>query len=546
MPAELLEVIKSCADEPSRYALSLTCREFRQACKDPFERFRFADTCAALGHRVLLEWSVDHGAPFDAKTAEVAARHGHVDILKLYLRRKFQIDISSQPVVLHDKALREVVRQWWCCAAVARCRRTLHWLSDGLDPFEMIVSAARGGDVSLVRVLLGERRIQLPALWDRWVFLSVAAAECGHLRVVQDFFELEKCDFELWRIEQRDDGTMPLLDRIIDAALENSHPNVVSWCIAQKPSLVHERLWGRTWLSEKEPSLLTTGSWAVLETTVVEPGVVDQWRGYLEDYFSIMRDHYRDNRSEFVEGLEDVHFRVIQLLFEELGIVKFAEVIRPKRVHHSCLNAKALQWMKEHGILPDFYSAYHRLHSGNLDREMVIWLLNEGVQPEPIYINDAARAFRVDILEMLWMADSSDLVPNNYTIPETLRKTLESDVLSAESKDRYSLVSILKTLQWLKEKGYRYAAQSIGAICFLQIVTDGLKSKIPNPVEALIIDRTANDGGSVYDCFILTLLAKKPQFVKDYLAEIQELELPLSDEVALALSRNGQSLDKNE
>lgn len=146
LPPELLNIIKSVADQPTRDALSWTCRQFRLAHKEPFDGLRFADECAEFGYSALLEWSIERGARFDAKTAEIAGKFGNVEMLAMYLRKKHQYDVSPQPLgkaKVLSAAVFRTIEQWADSAALTGCQRTFNWLIAETDLWQSFFQVAK-------------------------------------------------------------------------------------------------------------------------------------------------------------------------------------------------------------------------------------------------------------------------------------------------------------------------------------------------------------------------------------------------------------------
>lgn len=531
---EIIGEINSHLDSASRYALSRTCRRFQKLSKDSFERFPLADTCAALGLARLLEWSVDLGAPLDAETALVAARHGQVEILEMYLRRKYQIDVSQpfEPTSQPPEAVVETVQNWGYAGALNGCQPTLNWLIHQTHLWEkyflgypkvlfrVMSDAARGGHVGLTFNLWQASQLPLTELWNNWIFFSLFAAEDGHLEAVKKFHQLElEAGGEQWCAEH---GADPLISHIMKTV--PSRPEIVAWCLAQDPEL--------------------DGHLEIQTEAALNAERLEEWRADLQPYIQEMIRLYHHDRRVFNERMQGARLPVLQFMLKELGIEKFENVTVSN--FHPTVNAQALQWMKEHGITLDFnrgvfdldgYGSEFSIRAEKIktfDKELLAWLLREGVKPTKQDIIGAALSQRIDILDMLWESDLV-IMPLDAIIPHCL-----AIWLMLAPATRVSFRSRLETIKWLKEKGCGYYTWSLSTTMVANI-TSAIGD---DEIKAMLTSLHARKVDFVYDWFVLMLLRKKPQFVKDYLAEIQALEFPLSDEVAHALSKVGQTQDK--
>lgn len=374
----------------------------------------------------------------------------------------------------------------------------------------MIINAARGGDVNLVRRLLQVSQIPLSTLWDlQYALSSAAAAEGGHLEAVKQFYQMElEAGFAQWCTEN---GLPPPLTYVMTGAMMPSpQPEIISWYLMQDLSLLG------TWKDMMEHYAVTNG--------------LAEWMGDLQSYFQQMKSRYhQEDRVIFGRRIAYAHVRVLERLLEELGIEKFENLTIEMG---ACgRDVGKLQWMKEHGIQFRFDRVLIA-DSPPFDTELIRWILDQDVRPTAQDIACAARHFRIDILEMLWAKKSTHLIPDSQTIPNLIEEMLIAGVLYDKDTSRFTYTPILKTLEWLKDKGY----------------TCGPKLRQVKPYQAILqIMQSARDRGggvpedlagrlgqpqpSVYDDFVLTLRKKKPRFFADYSAEIQALELPLSTSV---------------
>lgn len=516
-------------DMPTRYAFSMTCTKFRRDCRVPFDRLQFADKCAEEGYLRLLEWSFNCGGPFDAKTAEVAARHGHVDILAMYLRKKHQLYVTLKPLsVAKEKqgALAEVVQQWGCVAAWAGNKRTLDWLITETGLWEKVFErngrivaiqhAAQGGHVALALHLLRLSHLSMRELWaDNISLLSTEAARGGHLEAVQHFLNLEE--------EEDFTDRSFLVDCIAAVAISNPHSAVLSWCTVQNPY----------------PTTLPVN----LKVVAVEEQ--SKMREFLASYFNQMRDLYLNDRPIFTQVLQTVPFNFLPMFLEALNIEKFQDVTL--RACDRSWRHLPSSWLKEHGIVIAFPRVLVDIPLNvsftTLDREWIKWVIDQGVKATFDDIEYAVGSCPIDILEMLWGAKRDDLNPDGSTIPLHIALTLIYCLLPDDANEaRFSLVSFLRSIAWLKGKKYTYGPNSIDTDlnvhhADIACLKRYLGEKGNEDLDAI----TPEQLQSVYDRLILTLLKKYPRFCRDYCAEIEALELPLLPQVSLALSRLGQS-----
>ena len=498
-------------NQPDMHSLG-PARKFRAAHKESFHRSRFADQCAVLGYRTLLEWSVDCGAPLDHETANKAAQHGNIEMLKLYLRKKHHVDVAVQLTEdMHGdlNAVTKDLQEWACRAAFAGCQETLMWLFSEtyikpyvicLKPTRIIMEAARGGHVELVSWL--SQRSRPPVSEDsREAFsLCVNAAKGGHLEAFKQFYQ----GFVQAGFDENLFG-IPKFSFILNLRESFDHPKVMSWCLAHNHALLDQ------------------GKRSQLEIEVLSSGQVDEMKDYLKGWLEVMKNLYQHNRADFSERLKHVHFRVIPWLLEELGIERFEEV----DVHllHPAIDMQAIAWMEKHGLelryfFDEFIEKQLELGESNIE-QFLKWMLRKNLRINSQCIWRIAKqivfyGLPIDLLDRLWQLKADTLEIDGETIPTILSYFCNyfrpTDITGSVFRTITTILPTLKTIQWLRQKGYHYGQKDAR-------------------------DYERNLDRSVYDLFVLTLIKKKPRFVKDYLDEIQKLEFPFSPDVFLSLQK---------
>lgn len=407
-----LDLVEDHADYPTRHSFFRTCTQYHETFKNDSDCYRVVDECAALGYKALLEDCMALKASLDEKTSLVAASHGQVEILELYIReRKLEL-IKDIPTKIP-----KLVLDWTCQAALAGNRRTLQWVrfDEWKDPeqiFEVKKSAALGGQLVLARDI--HRR---------------HPAAQGHLNLFEK--EMRKAHLQALCIFHQLDGqegySQEFVKEIFELGMRNYRPEFLSWSLEKNPELLTTENMNAV-ISLAAPH----GSTDLLELAVQRGAVLD-----IQDFF---------HRTTFAYHII-CNVKTLQYLHAKLGVTSAPDqgpFMAP------VYSIEALEWMSAQGYQFDRSITFGGLVAISQEPAVICWMIQHGFKVCLRNILDSAYHRQLEILDQVWNINPAALSPDSKEVPKWLDYMAEKMTVPPY---RFSALRFTCIIKWLCEKG---------------------------------------------------------------------------------------------
>ena len=372
----------------------LTCLNFSDIeAAEPFltDPQAAMDIAIAANHWMGVRLLLRHGVGI--LSADTAARHGHLDLLKWICEREDSLDINEDTISTTAANGHLHVLQWIFETFTWTCFEDTNrlWLMNG---FESFGRAMENGQLDVARWLLSIRHQTPPHLqdycnsnWTKWTLLAGYTWTDDWDNYVEDILA-RCCEHPAvfrWLITeaQLDLGLDKLGFFGMRAALVHGRFEYLEWLQAQFPSFVGP--WSRTTWDAMiiEPSVYYAIVQGHLECVLwicalsTKDFVVETLHKYLENpETSIILYHISGNRDH------DKSLAMMRWLHDTLGKFTGSQIPHPTTAAASSGNIKLLRYFKEIGFIAagssDFGWALDlAAHNGHL--HVIQWLQQEGL-----------------------------------------------------------------------------------------------------------------------------------------------------------------------